>query len=75
MCIFWSIPLQFGLKAFYRCHEEVITEIILQRDLCVKELAAIEESLDLDTDRKLFKRRAQMEGQSEDKGKEPVNSE
>ena len=63
MCIFWSIPLQFGLKAFYRRHEEVIPEIILQRDLCVKELAAIEESLDLDTDRKLFKRRTQMEGQ------------
>ena len=74
MCIFWSTPLQFGLKAFYGCHEEVIAEIILQRDLCVKELAVIEESLDLNADRKHFKRRMQMEGKSEDKVKEHVNS-
>ena len=48
MCIlFLSTPLQFGLKAFYRRHEEVIAEIILQQELCVKELAVIEESLDL----------------------------
>ena len=40
----------------------------------MKELAAIEENLDLDTDRKHFKRRMQMEGQSEDKVKEYVNS-
>ena len=32
----------------------------------MKELAAIEENLDLDTDGKHFKRRMQMEGQSED---------
>ena len=72
ICILSSTPLQFGLKAFYRRHEEVIAEIILQRDLCVKELAAIEESLDIETDRKHFKRRMQMEGKSEDK--EHVNS-
>ena len=36
----------------------------------MKELAAIEESLDLDTD----KGRMQMEGQSEDNVKEHVNS-
>ncbi|KAI0207871.1 hypothetical protein LSAT2_007456 [Lamellibrachia satsuma] len=64
----------FGLKAFYRRHEEVIAEIIRQRDLCVKELAAIEESLDLDTDRKHFKKRMQMDGESEDKVKEHVDS-
>ena len=69
MCILSSTSLQFGLKAFYRHHEEVIAEIILQRDLCVKELAAIEESLDLDTDNKHFMRRMQMGGQSEDKVK------
>ena len=74
MCFLWSIPLQFGLTAFYRCHEEAIAEIILQRDLCVKKLAAIEERSDLDTDKKHFKRRMQMEGQSEDKVKEHVNS-
>ena len=74
MCILSSTPLQFGLKAFYRRHEEVIAEIILQRDLCVTELAAIEERLDLDTDRKHFKRRMQMEGQLEDNVKEHVNS-
>ena len=34
MCILSSTPLQFGLKAFYRRHEEVIAEIILQRDVC-----------------------------------------
>ena len=63
MCIlFLSTPLQFGLKAFYRRHEEVIAEIILQQELCVKELAVIEESLDLNTDSKHFKRRMQMEG-------------
>ena len=39
----------------------------------MKELAAIEESLDLDTDRNHFKRRMQMEGLSEDKDKEHVN--
>ena len=74
MCILSSTPLQFGLKAFYRRHEEVIAEIILQRDMCVKELAVIEESLDHDTDRKHFKGRIYMEGQSEDKVKEHVNS-
>ena len=40
----------------------------------MKELAAIEESLYLDTNRKHFKRRMQMEGQPEDKVKEHVNS-
>ena len=40
----------------------------------MKELAVIEESLDLNTDRKHFKRKMQMEGQSEDKVKEHVNS-
>ena len=40
----------------------------------MKELVAIEENLDLDTDRKHFKRKMQMEGQSEDKVKEHVNS-
>ena len=34
MCILSSTPLQFGLKAFYRRHEEVIAEIILQQDVC-----------------------------------------
>ena len=40
----------------------------------MKELAEIEERLDLDTDRKHFKRRVQMEGQSEDHVKEHVSS-
>ena len=40
----------------------------------MKELAVIEESLDLDTDRKHFKGRMQMDGQSEDKVKEHVNN-
>ena len=52
----------------------MIAEIIRQRDLCVKELAAIEESLDLDTDRKHFKKRMQMDGESEDKVIEHVDS-
>ena len=34
MCILSSTPLQFGMKAFYRRHEEVIAEVILQRDVC-----------------------------------------
>ena len=64
---------QFGLKALYRRHEEVIAEIIRQRDLCMKELAAIEETLDLDTDRKHFKKRLQTERGSCDKVTKLVN--
>ena len=73
MCILSSTPLQFGLKAFCRRHEEVIAEIILQQDVCEGTGRDLRESGPRHRQEAL-QGRMLMEGQSEDKVKEHVNS-
>ena len=72
MCILSSTPLQFGPKAFCRRHEEVIAEIILQRDVCEGTGCNWRESGPRHRQEALQEEDA--DGQSEDKVKEHVNS-
>ena len=47
--------LQFGMKTFYRKHDDVIRQIRRQHRLCVLELSAIENDVGIETPRAHFK--------------------
>ena len=46
---------QFGLRQFYREHDEIMLEIRHQHSLCIQELAQIETEAEIDSARKYFK--------------------
>lgn len=46
---------QFGLRQFYREHDEIMLEIRRQHSLCIQELAQLETEVEIESDRKYFK--------------------
>lgn len=55
----------FGLRQFYKEHDEVIREIKREHSICLQELALLEVDAGIESDRKYFKKYAKLPDQQE----------